>query len=90
MSAPARRDGFRIRVYYEGLDPARLNRRVQTRRAAGGPIREGIDAVIQIAWRVPVLWPAAPLLVVSRWLGFGQRAYDYLAARRHGLRRPTV
>jgi len=68
----------------------RLNRRMQTRRASGGPISEGIDAVIQIAWRVPVLWPVAPFLVLARGLGIGQRAYDYLAARRHRLGRPPV
>ncbi len=123
VSTSARRDRFRVRVYYDGLcgicqgsmgtlkrfdwlnalepvsfhapgviardglDLMRLSRRMQTRRATGGPIREGIDAVIQIAWRVPVLWPVAPLLVLARWLGIGQRVYDYFAARRHRLGR---
>jgi len=67
----------------DGLDETRLQRRMQSRLARGGPIREGIDAVIQIAWRVPVLWPAAPLLLLARWAGIGQAAYDYIAARRH-------
>lgn len=71
-------------VERDRLEVARLNRRMQSRREAGGPVREGIDAVVQIAWRVPLLWPVAPLLVVSRWLGVGQTAYDFIASRRHG------
>ena len=70
----------------DGLDLARLMRRVHTRRVAGGPLREGIDAVVQIAWRVPLLWPVAPLLLVAARLGIGQRAYDFVAARRHRLK----
>jgi predicted DCC family thiol-disulfide oxidoreductase YuxK len=68
----------------DGLSLARLTRRMQSRTAGGGPIREGIDAVIQIAWRVPALWPALPLLLVARLLGIGQAAYDFVSARRHG------
>lgn len=70
----------------EGLNAGRLQRRMQSRRARGGPIHEGIDAVIQIAWRVPLLWLAAPVLLVARWTGVGQPAYDFIAARRHGGR----
>jgi predicted DCC family thiol-disulfide oxidoreductase YuxK len=74
-------------VARDGLDLARLNRRLQARLAAGGPIHEGIDAVVQIAWRVPILWPIAPLLLLAGRLGIGQRAYDFVAARRHRLGR---
>jgi predicted DCC family thiol-disulfide oxidoreductase YuxK len=57
---------------------------MQARPASGGGVREGIDAVILIAARIPLLWPALPLLVLTRWAGVGQRAYDWIAARRHG------
>jgi hypothetical protein len=66
------------------LEVTRLDRRMQSRRETGGPVREGFDAVAQVAWRVPLLWPVAPLLALSRWLGIGQRVYDFVAARRHG------
>jgi predicted DCC family thiol-disulfide oxidoreductase YuxK len=70
----------------DGLDLARLAKRVHTRRTGGGPAAEGIDAVVQIAWRIPMLWPVAPLLLLAARLGIGQPAYDFVAARRHRLK----
>jgi predicted DCC family thiol-disulfide oxidoreductase YuxK len=71
-------------VERDHLDLERLRLRMQSRPAQDGPISEGIDAVIQVAWRVPLLWPALPLLLLARWIGVGQVAYDWVAARRHG------
>ncbi len=65
-----------------GLDPARATVRLHA-RAAGAPAPvEGIDAVILIATRLPPLWPLLPFLWLAARLGFGQRVYDWLAARR--------
>jgi predicted DCC family thiol-disulfide oxidoreductase YuxK len=67
----------------DGLDLQRLERRMQARPAAGGPVREGMDAVVLVAARLPLLWPVWPLLVAARWTGIGRAAYDWIAARRH-------
>lgn len=68
-----------------GLDLARLEQRMQCRDAATGTVSEGIDAVIAVARRVPALWPALPLLALSRSLGVGGRLYDFIARRRRIL-----
>ena len=43
---------------------------------------EGIDAVRLIATRIILLWPIVPVLWLTNRLGFGQRLYDWFAARR--------
>ncbi len=65
-----------------GLDPVRAAARLHA-RAAGAPASvEGIDAVILLATRQPPVWPAVPLLWIAARLGWGQRVYDWIAARR--------
>ncbi|MGH2404494.1 MAG: DCC1-like thiol-disulfide oxidoreductase family protein [bacterium] len=62
------------------LDVGRAERRIQSI----GPtarIREGMDALLQIAYRAVPVWPVVPLLLLARLVG-GQRAYDALATRR--------
>jgi predicted DCC family thiol-disulfide oxidoreductase YuxK len=49
--------------------------------AAGGAVREGIDAVIAVVVRTVVLWPLLPPLVAARLIS-GQRLYDAVARRR--------
>lgn len=63
-----------------GLDQARAARRIQA-VAGDGSVREGMDALIAIAGRSLILWPALPLLVLGR-LVVGQRLYDVVARRR--------
>jgi predicted DCC family thiol-disulfide oxidoreductase YuxK len=65
-----------------GLDPARAAARLHARNAGGPAPVEGIDAVILIATRLPPVWPAVPLLWIAARLGWGQRVYDWIAARR--------
>ncbi|MGQ0568682.1 MAG: DCC1-like thiol-disulfide oxidoreductase family protein [Armatimonadota bacterium] len=67
-------------VHYYGLDSERAARRIQAldRR---GRVREGIDALIAVAARSPLMWPIVPMLVVGRGVA-GQRFYDAAAARR--------
>lgn len=43
--------------------------------------REGIDAIIGVVVRLPLLWWLVIILLPIRWV-YGQRAYDALAARR--------
>ncbi|MDQ7850855.1 MAG: DCC1-like thiol-disulfide oxidoreductase family protein, partial [Armatimonadota bacterium] len=62
------------------VDRARAERRVLGIDARGR-IREGADVMVQIAVRLPLLWPLLPVLVVGRLL-VGQRLYDALAGRR--------
>ena len=64
-----------------GLDADKVERRMHS-TADGRRFAEGIDAVIQMASRLLPLWPAVPFLLLARWLGIGQRAYDFIAARR--------
>ncbi len=65
-----------------GLDPVRAAARLQARAAGAERPVEGIDAVILIATRLPPVWPAVPLLWIAARLGWGQRVYDWIAARR--------
>jgi predicted DCC family thiol-disulfide oxidoreductase YuxK len=64
-----------------GLDPAKLEQRLHT-TSNGKEFREGIDAVIQMMSRVIPFWPLVPFLWTAKVLGFGQWAYDRIAARR--------
>ncbi len=64
-----------------GLDPVRVVLRLHARAGDRPPV-EGIGAVILIATRLPLIWPAVPLFWLAARLGFGQRLYDWLAARR--------
>jgi len=66
-----------------GIDPRKAEARIQSMGRSGRPA-EGMDAMIQIALRTAVLWPALPLLLLGRLL-FGQRLYDALAVRRFVL-----
>ncbi len=68
-------------VQRERLEPECLERRFQSRNQRG-TVREGIDAVIAIARRSPILFPLVPMLWVTR-LAVGQRAYDFVAKRRY-------
>ncbi len=64
------------------LDPVRAATRLHARAGGARAPVEGIDAVILIATRLPPLWPILPFLWLSARLGWGQRLYDWLAARR--------
>lgn len=63
------------------LDPARLEQRLHS-TGDGKTFHEGIDGILQMVTRLPLLWPALPFFFLSRWLGIGQRVYDWIATRR--------
>ena len=62
------------------VDVESAARRIQS-IDAGGRRAEGMDAMICIVARIPLLWPVLPVFALCR-LAAGQRAYDALAARR--------
>lgn len=66
-----------------GLEPERVERRIQSRNGRGDD-REGIEAMIEIVRRSPILFPLVPVLWVIR-LAVGQQAYDFVANRRYFL-----
>lgn len=44
--------------------------------------RHGFDAIRWLAWRLPALWPIAPLLCIPGVPQFGQRLYLWIARNR--------
>lgn len=64
-----------------GINPQRAMRRIQMKNA-NGEIREGMQAVVEIAGHVPLLWLLLPLLWLASLLGLGDQLYDWIAARR--------
>lgn len=64
-----------------GLDPERLEKRLHS-TADGVHFREGIDGILQMAGRLPLLWPLLPLLWLATRMGWGQHVYDWIAGRR--------
>jgi predicted DCC family thiol-disulfide oxidoreductase YuxK len=63
-----------------GLAAPRAAARIQS-VTADGRVAEGMDTMIRIFARSPLLWPGLPLLAAG-WLLGGQRLYDALAIRR--------
>ncbi|MBI3974985.1 MAG: DUF393 domain-containing protein [Armatimonadetes bacterium] len=65
-----------------GLDPAKVAARLHAQARGAPRPREGIDALILIATRLPPVWPLLPVLWIAARIGLGQRVYDWIAARR--------
>ncbi|MDK8180013.1 DUF393 domain-containing protein [Paenibacillus sp. UMB4589-SE434] len=59
-----------------------LEQRMHVREVQSNRLYSGIDAVIVISKVIPLLWIFWPLLVISRWIGLGERMYDFIASRR--------
>ncbi len=51
----------------------------------GGNLYHGFAALRWLAWRLPALWPIAPLLNIPGVPHLGQRAYLWIARRRFRL-----
>jgi predicted DCC family thiol-disulfide oxidoreductase YuxK len=51
----------------------------------GGRLYHGFAALRWLAWRLPPLWPLAPLLYVPGVLTVGQRLYLWVARNRFRL-----
>ncbi|PTM56496.1 DCC1-like thiol-disulfide oxidoreductase family protein [Desmospora activa] len=63
------------------LDPEKVEKRLHS-TADGIHFREGIDGIIHMVGRLPLLWPTLPFLQLAKILGLGQRLYDWIASRR--------
>jgi predicted DCC family thiol-disulfide oxidoreductase YuxK len=68
-----------------GLDPSRLLEEMHVLTADGRRVHHGFGALRWLAWRLPLLWPVAPLLYVPGVLPLGQRLYLWVARNRFRL-----
>ncbi|PAD20661.1 DCC1-like thiol-disulfide oxidoreductase family protein [Terribacillus saccharophilus] len=69
-----------LKIY--NIDIERLEKRMHSFDKKRKP-KEGIDAFIQIMQRMPLLWLCLPILYTAKFLGFGQRLYDFIASKRN-------
>lgn len=67
------------------LDPSRLLQEMHVLTADGRRVYHGFGALRWLAWRLPLLWPVAPLLYLPGVLPLGQRLYLWVARNRFRL-----
>lgn len=77
------RDGQTVsEMMSRGISPDALEARMHVRCAGSGKIDSGIAAVLRLCSRVPLLMILCPAIWATIKLGFGERMYDWIAARR--------
>ncbi len=64
------------------LDPERLLAEMHLVPPGGGRVYHGFGALRWLAWRLPLLWPLAPLLYLPGVPALGQRLYLWVARNR--------
>jgi predicted DCC family thiol-disulfide oxidoreductase YuxK len=67
------------------LDPGRLLEEMHVVTPDGRRVYHGFAALRQVAWRLPPLWPLAPLLYLPGVPQAGQRLYLWVARNRFRL-----
>jgi predicted DCC family thiol-disulfide oxidoreductase YuxK len=67
------------------LDPDRLLREMHLVTPDGRRVYHGFGALRWLAWRLPLLWPVAPLLYLPGVPALGQRLYLWVARNRFRL-----
>jgi predicted DCC family thiol-disulfide oxidoreductase YuxK len=67
------------------LEPDRLLEEMHVLTADGRRLYHGFAALRWLAWRLPLLWAAAPLLYIPGVPGLGQRLYLWVARNRFRL-----
>ena len=67
------------------LDPERLLQEMHVVTPDGRRLYRGFAALRWIAWRLPLLWPLAPLLYIPGVPRLGQRLYLWVARNRFRL-----
>ncbi len=65
-----------------GIPAARLSERMHCLDLQSGKVSQGIYAVADLFWHLPLLMPVAPLIRMAGWVGLGQPLYDWIANRR--------
>jgi predicted DCC family thiol-disulfide oxidoreductase YuxK len=67
------------------VEPDRLLEEMHLLPPNGGRLLHGFGALRWIAWRLPLLWPVAPLLYLPGVPALGQRLYLWVARHRFQL-----
>jgi predicted DCC family thiol-disulfide oxidoreductase YuxK len=67
------------------IDPARLLQEMHLLVPGSGKVYHGFKAFRWLAWRLPLLWPVAPLLYVPGVAPLGQKGYLWVARHRFQL-----
>jgi predicted DCC family thiol-disulfide oxidoreductase YuxK len=67
------------------LDPNRLLQEMHVVTPDGRHVYQGFGALRWLAWRLPLLWPVAPLLYLPGVPALGQRLYLWVARNRFRL-----
>lgn len=79
------RDVARLPACAPPLDPAQLLEEMHVVTPDRRHVYRGYRAVRWLAWRLPLGWPAAPLLYVPGALWLGNRLYRWVARNRFAL-----
>ncbi len=79
------RDEQRLAAEKIPIPPARLSEEMHLIAPGERKFYHGFGALRWIAWRLPVLWLAAPLFYLPGVPEFGQRAYLWVARNRFQL-----
>jgi predicted DCC family thiol-disulfide oxidoreductase YuxK len=79
------RDPANVPAREPTLEPARLLEEMHLVPPSGGRVYHGFGAFRWIAWRLPLLWPVAPLLYLPGVPALGQRLYLWVARNRFDL-----
>ncbi|HFU4589235.1 TPA: thiol-disulfide oxidoreductase DCC family protein [Bacillus thuringiensis] len=65
-----------------GIPLTTLEKRMHSRKLKEEKYVSGIDSIIQICKRVPIMWGILIFLYLGKFMGIGQRTYDFIAKRR--------
>ncbi|MBL8792778.1 MAG: DUF393 domain-containing protein [Planctomycetia bacterium] len=67
------------------LEPARLLEEMHLLTPDRTTVHQGFAALRWLAWRLPLLWPLAPFLIIPGIPALGQRIYRWIARHRFDL-----
>ncbi len=79
------RERARLPLSDAPLDPDRLLQEMHVLTPDGRRLYHGFAALRWMAWRLPLLWPIAPLLYIPGVPSLGQRLYLWVARNRFRL-----
>lgn len=70
-------------LHNQGLNLNALEKRMHSLNIKYNRIQNGVDSFIEISKRLIPLWICIPFLYLSKWVGIGNLAYDYIADKRN-------